>query len=693
MENDTPKRMPNVPPFVKFVCANVPMVFDDSLSYYEALCALWKYVQGMTDVINNNATLEEEFIEKFNVLSGKFDELKTYVETYFDNLDVQEEINNKLDAMVEAGTLQEIVGEYLNATATWGFDTVADMKSSTNLIDGSFAQTLGYYSLNDGGGALYKIRKVTNDDTVDEAFLVEIGDPADELVAELVYDNEVSILQLGAKKFDGTKHDIKPYITKYLARLNDTKRFTLKIPYGLYHCDKVEITQSFDIQGDEGFGLHNVRQTTIASLSAGQEYILSVGSTTALCRNFVLKNLTFTSADFTLSDDVYSLSTYKSLDCAVYFRNACFGITDNLFFDSIDGTALNISTSFEIYFKLLNFRNIDAHTKNGILIFDSKSTTVVQSPNISACNFEKIMFEQTLGNLIYCAYHCNLLNCYFGDINFEDHTISRSGITQTTFTDENIPTYEASDHSEWSMFVIVRGGEFTSSTINSIDINNFCKQYSTIDGVNYAYDKIFTITDDYGCIETTVNNINIVGMFKDCNILYSHGLVYYPSVLKIGKVINPTSKNLTFDLDNFTAVECDTRISKYSNAITPFLDNNVTPAYKLAPTRTSTAGHVLKSDSSAQNNTGICVKCNITSICSAFVLSKPTITIRAKIENGATPTIAISGTRYATTQLTGTGDFKVYELTMHANSAIGDTVQLGQPNTSSGEEILIDWIA
>ena len=106
MQNDKPQRMPNVPPFVKFVCANVPMVFDDSLSYYEALCALWKYIQGMTDVINNNATLEEEYIEKFN-------ELKTFVDEYFDNLDVQEEINNKLDAMAEDGTLADIIANFI----------------------------------------------------------------------------------------------------------------------------------------------------------------------------------------------------------------------------------------------------------------------------------------------------------------------------------------------------------------------------------------------------------------------------------------------------------------------------------------------------------------------------------------------------------------------------------------------------
>ena len=53
---DKPEKMPPVPPFVQFVASAVPMVFDNSMSYYEALCALWKYIDGMTSVINNNAT-------------------------------------------------------------------------------------------------------------------------------------------------------------------------------------------------------------------------------------------------------------------------------------------------------------------------------------------------------------------------------------------------------------------------------------------------------------------------------------------------------------------------------------------------------------------------------------------------------------------------------------------------------------
>lgn len=52
-------------------------------------------------------TTVEDYIERFN-------ELYTYVHDYFDNLDVQEEINNKLDEMVEDGTLAELIDNYYN---------------------------------------------------------------------------------------------------------------------------------------------------------------------------------------------------------------------------------------------------------------------------------------------------------------------------------------------------------------------------------------------------------------------------------------------------------------------------------------------------------------------------------------------------------------------------------------------------
>ena len=155
----------------------------------------------------NTKTTVEDYINQFN-------ELHDYVHDYFDNLDVQEEINNKLDAMVEAGTLQEIVADYLNSKAVFGFDTVADMKASTNLIDGSYAETLGYHQKNDRGGALYRIRTISNQDDVDEGFIIAMNDET--LVAELVISENVAPEMVGAYG-DGTHDDtdvIESIITK-----------------------------------------------------------------------------------------------------------------------------------------------------------------------------------------------------------------------------------------------------------------------------------------------------------------------------------------------------------------------------------------------------------------------------------------------------------------------------------------------
>ena len=56
-------------------------------------------------------------IRMFNKLSKEtresFTELYNYVHDFFDNLDVQEEINNKLDKMVEDGTFDILLGEYI----------------------------------------------------------------------------------------------------------------------------------------------------------------------------------------------------------------------------------------------------------------------------------------------------------------------------------------------------------------------------------------------------------------------------------------------------------------------------------------------------------------------------------------------------------------------------------------------------
>ena len=174
-----------LPLFCRCVIQNFPFIEEDfdALTNYELLC---KVVEFLNKVI----TSQNEVIGVANNLQDAFQQLHDYVANYFDNLDVQDEINNKLDAMVEDGTLQEIITTYIQSNVAWTFDTVADMKLATNLVNGSFARTLGFYNVNDGGGATYKI---TDSGTANELDVIAVGD----LYANVILEKSMNLTQLG----------------------------------------------------------------------------------------------------------------------------------------------------------------------------------------------------------------------------------------------------------------------------------------------------------------------------------------------------------------------------------------------------------------------------------------------------------------------------------------------------------------
>lgn len=184
MNKNINKEVKKLRPFTRFIytIGELPSSYLFSMTYEEQLIWLCNYLaQTVIPTVNNNGEAVEE-------LQNLYIELKEYVDNYFENLDVQEEINNKLDEMVEQGTLQEIIGDYLNSKAVFGFDTVADMKSATNLIDGSYARTLGNTSYLDGKGAYYKVREIRNTDVVDEVHIISL-DNSETLICELITDN------------------------------------------------------------------------------------------------------------------------------------------------------------------------------------------------------------------------------------------------------------------------------------------------------------------------------------------------------------------------------------------------------------------------------------------------------------------------------------------------------------------------
>ena len=116
----------------RYWCQKVlPLVYDDSLSYYELLCKVVDYLnKTMEDVETLHGDIDDmytAFGQLQNWTNTSIDDLRSdyqllvsFVNDYFNNLDVQNEINNKLDAMASSGELTALLTPYVpNAVAAW----------------------------------------------------------------------------------------------------------------------------------------------------------------------------------------------------------------------------------------------------------------------------------------------------------------------------------------------------------------------------------------------------------------------------------------------------------------------------------------------------------------------------------------------------------------------------------------------
>ena len=121
--------MNNIRPF-RFWCQKVlPLVYDDSLSYYELLC---KVVAKLNEVVDNE-----------NQLNEAFQQLKDWVENYFDSHDFQQMVNDKLDSMVEDGTLGSLINDKLlgdiNAKVENNTNDISAMKPKVEQLESDVA--------------------------------------------------------------------------------------------------------------------------------------------------------------------------------------------------------------------------------------------------------------------------------------------------------------------------------------------------------------------------------------------------------------------------------------------------------------------------------------------------------------------------------------------------------------------------
>lgn len=99
----------NITPFKLCVLTNFPFIEADfdSVTNYQLLC---KVVEKLNEIIANT----DKQNSNIELLETNFTTLYNYVKNYFDNLDVQEEINDKLDKMAEDGSLSALIKPFFD---------------------------------------------------------------------------------------------------------------------------------------------------------------------------------------------------------------------------------------------------------------------------------------------------------------------------------------------------------------------------------------------------------------------------------------------------------------------------------------------------------------------------------------------------------------------------------------------------
>lgn len=127
--NDKP-----IPFFKRFVIQNFPFIEEDfdALTNYQLFC---KVVEYLNKVIGSQNEVTEQM---------------EYVLNYFNNLDVQDEINNKLDQMAEDGTLASLISTHIlgDLSTLHTTDKSSIVAAVNEVCDETDANTTGIQALN-----------------------------------------------------------------------------------------------------------------------------------------------------------------------------------------------------------------------------------------------------------------------------------------------------------------------------------------------------------------------------------------------------------------------------------------------------------------------------------------------------------------------------------------------------------------
>lgn len=491
----------------------------DQLTNYGMMMKLMK---ALNDNITNQNLVEEDMTK----LYGAFTELQTYIDNYFDNLDIQEEIDNKLDEMAESGELADIIAQYLEVASVLGYDTKATLKSADNLVNGSITRTLGESTYNDGKGSYYKIRTLTSSDVIDDNNILALANfPT--LIAEKIIDYRMNQAESNINYINTSLNRIinKKYIIvgdsyaegytpdgnvtgwsellKNLLGLNSSNCTIVHrggcgfTPTNNTYTDLINaLSNDSNVTDIIVAGGYNDRNASYESILAG-----SLAFKTACNTKFPNATIYLGFIGFTNTNERYSFNTcrniyvsmasqhgYNYLNNVEYsLRNTYDAFASDNYHPNATGQSKLSQMIYEAYKTgsatvVFDYSNLRLQV---LSTFDSIGQAFLQSIGSTACNEITTLSMQSYGNIASTngvSMTCN------GSQKYEVATITKGYITGTNYNTNNVPVHcVVRDDSSGSAKYYAMGGtlyfENKKMSISLLDTNDSLNNYRALSQV------------------------------------------------------------------------------------------------------------------------------------------------------------------------------------------------------------------
>lgn len=463
---------------------NLPTSYALSLSYEEQIWWLCDFLEKKVfPALETNTEITEETQQSFL-------ELQQYVIDYFNNLDVQDEINNKLDEMAESGELDNIINNIL-MLSIYQFNTISEA-ISYNLPLGSRFKVLDR-------NALYL---VNSDDltTNDGVFKIELNNGN---FAYLQFNETVNFEitgQVCEEDRNYNKIDMKPYLNIIINRIknNGAKISEIIFNPGTWLFSETcinfnDANKSLMIKGSIPVRVFNNYSskifTNFAPYNNEQLYIIKLGGNPNFetnptgSRGLSLSDIRFTS----LQDNTDNLTPILTKG-ALYIDNNSGGVFPRLDFYKINGVCLGIRGSFELDFGIINIRTKINYDYDAI-IFDNITGSNSTYNNISSCNFKTLRMENCAGNYVYIHPKSNFDMNTIDYFELENNYPSINGA-------ERLTDYDGTQTIENKKSIF--HGIFRRLQIGQMNLSMHSNYYGRYNNENYRVDSIF-------CYDTPTN--------------------------------------------------------------------------------------------------------------------------------------------------------------------------------------------